>query len=96
MSENPLVIIGPNETDWYYTGRLINGISLYLKDDPAPTIEPRTPDGDGWILKSDNHWGTGDTFEDAWRYLLGAAFGPVDEWYDEDHLRTVLGLVESE
>jgi len=32
-------------------------------------------------------FGSGKTREEAWRYALGAAFGPIDAEYDEDGLR---------
>lgn len=34
--------------------------------------------------------GRGPSEEDAWRYALGAMFGPIDSDYDEQHLRTLL------
>lgn len=43
-----------------------------------------------------NQWGqsaTGDG-DEAWRYLLGADFGPVDEEYNEHILRDVLRRYE--
>lgn len=36
-------------------------------------------------------WGAGPTEEEAWRYALGAAFGPMDAEYDEAGLYTLLG-----
>lgn len=35
-------------------------------------------------------WGQGETPEEAWRYALGAMFGPADADYDDQHLQRAL------
>lgn len=37
-----------------------------------------------------NQWGQGLTSDEAWRYLIGADFGPIDSEYNEDALRSLL------
>ena len=43
-----------------------------------------------------NQWGMGKTQEEAWRYLIGNEFGPLDDTYEaedyEAHQRSMLGL----
>lgn len=43
------------------------------------------PDRDSCV-----EWGEAPTLDKAWRFALGAMFGPIDSEYDEDHLRAVL------
>lgn len=61
--------------------------------------------GDHWLVAEHfghdsiehmNQWGKGETEEEAWRYLIGADFGPLDDTYDDEgyeaHQRKMLGL----
>jgi hypothetical protein len=45
---------------------------------------------------SPNQWGTGATEDEAWRYLIGTDFGPLDATYSEEnyeaHQRKMLNL----
>jgi hypothetical protein len=83
--------------DTYYLGDLKAGQRVALRDryvhfqDHAQggyTVE-LCDDPDG---KEVAEWGSGRTLEEAWRYALGAMFGPVDAEYDEAHLRTLLDI----
>jgi len=42
-----------------------------------------------WTVKLDggNVWGTADTAEMAWRYAIGAEFGPIDEGFSPFRLK---------
>lgn len=50
----------------------------------------------GGAQDSPNQWGSAETEDEAWRYLIGADFGPLDDTYDdegyEEHQRRMLGL----
>ena len=42
------------------------------------------------VARSASDWGAGRTQEIAWRFALGAEFGPLDEGYDEAALLALL------
>lgn len=93
MSE--LLTIGPNGGDTYYTGPLTPAMTLAEAE--RFILQTRTEDGrfhieflDAPEDKVGAEWGTGETFEEAMRYALGAMFGPVDEEYDEAYLQRSL------
>lgn len=97
----PLIVTGPNGSDDYFTGDLDAGLAaagidqyvmLYQQDGVHICV---TSSHAGVALADDpmqyaNEWGTGFTPEEAARYCLGAAFGPVDEHFDEAALRGLL------
>lgn len=98
----PLIITGPNGSDDYFTGDLDAGLAAAGIDAYIVTWQPP---GGGWACITTSHagaavaddpmqyaheWGTGPTLEEAARYCLGAAFGPIDEHYDEAALRGLL------
>lgn len=68
------------------------------------TVEHKIEEGGYWIVtehrgstvESPNQWGSGSTEEEAWRYLIGADFGPLDATYEEEGYeqtqRKMLGL----
>lgn len=88
------VLLAENENgEWFYTGDLSAAKTLAALDrEPVVKVHP------------DNHWtvdlcdgidevaefGAGRTEEEAWRYALGAYFGPADSEYDEYHLMRAL------
>lgn len=45
---------------------------------------------DAACFEAADMWGRGDTEEEAYRYALGALFGPIDAQYDEDALRSAI------
>jgi hypothetical protein len=63
------------------------------------------PDNDTWKyivsehrggdVESPNQWGSGFTSDEAWRYLIGADFGPIDSEYNEGTLRITLAEVSA-
>lgn len=91
--ENVLIVEADNG-DSFYTGDLDAAKALVRKDrEPVVKVHP------------DNHWsvdlldgpddsvaefGAGRTEEQAWRYALGAYFGPADSGYDEHRLLRAL------
>lgn len=76
-----------------------NGSLLYIGPlDPAITFIKNNNEVDGpnrhiltgkWTVKLDggNVWGTADTSEMAWRYAIGAEFGPLDEGFTPFRLK---------
>lgn len=85
--------------DTYFQGDLEAGKRLAAQDRfPSVTyVEER----EAWLVElcddpdysSVAEWGGGKTLEEAWRYALGAMFGPEDGEYDERHLITILQVV---
>lgn len=87
----------------YYTGPL-EPAKRVMRDEYGDdlTVEHR-PEGH-WIVTehrgsthdNPNQWGQGPTEEEAWRYLIGTDFGPLDDTYDDEgyeaHQRRMLGL----
>lgn len=96
-------ILSETERGTYYTGPL-EPARRALRDayGDALTVERRT-DGT-WVVTehqgsehaNPNAWGAGASEEEAWRYLIGTDFGPLDETYEaegyEAHQRRMLGL----
>ena len=66
--------------DLIYIGPLQIAID-FIKGPNKATVEVFRPVGGGWRIELDegNVFGQADTQELAWRYALGAEFGPLDE-----------------
>lgn len=90
----------------YYTGPLNAGIAVAHRE--RYSAEGLTRPGVYRVNLSDSpaidalderdlaEWGSGPDRETAWRYALGALFGPIDDEYDADHLRRLIdGAVQS-
>lgn len=94
--EHALLIEHPETGDCYYTGDLTAG-RLLAENDGRIVKMGRHPSGVYWVHLNDSpdpdstaEWGHGASLEEAFRYALGAMFGPIDSEYSEDHLRWVL------
>jgi hypothetical protein len=81
--------------DTYYVGDLEAGKALVARD--RYVFEGPRPLGYYGVDLCDTEnpddvaeWGRGATPEEAWRYALGAAMGPIDADYDEAALRRAL------
>ena len=101
-----LLIEHPETGDWYYTGPLpaaqrVAALDAYphvtTRDDGSVSVllchtepPPNATPEEAWGVASE--WGAGATTEEAWRYVLGAAFGPPYDGYDESHLWTLLQI----
>ena len=97
-------ILTETEHGTYYTGPLEPAkramLDEYGDDDIGVDLRP---DGT-WLVtehrgathENPNQWGAGVTQEEAWRYLIGADFGPLDATYEDEgyeaHQRRMLGL----
>lgn len=46
--------------------------------------------GEGSGPDNPNQWGSGFTSDEAWRYLAGADFGPTDDEFNEQYLRSLI------
>lgn len=98
----PLLISHPETGGLYYVGELDPAKRLVAQDRIVFTGTQLQPGGVyHWVHLNDSEdpddtaeWGRGETAEEAWRYALGAAFGPVDDEYDEARLREALRLQE--
>ena len=80
----------------YYTGPLEAGLRIAIDNNYGrpPWLEV-TGNSDMFRVTDSHDFGCADTLEDAYRYYLGAAFGPMDEHYDEEYLtRLVKGLTD--
>lgn len=84
----PLLIEDPDCGDTYYTGPLMVAQDAARKD--RHVHKGQRPDGVWFVHLCDDfageqvaEWGNGSTIEQAWRFALGAYFGPIDEEYDE-------------
>lgn len=97
----PLLVSGLPGGD-FYVGPLAeakqliateSGIVEYLDSRGVYRVEFRTDLSD---VGSDNEFGAGPDQETAWRYALGAAFGPMDEFYDELLLADLLASVSGQ
>lgn len=91
----PLLIDGDGEADTYYTGDLTAGQALASENRYVFTDELTGSHYSVLLCDSLNRddlaeWGSGQSVEEAWRYALGAMFGPVDDEYDEALLRSAL------
>ena len=99
-------ILTETEHGTYYTGPL-EPAKRALLDEYGDNITVHYNDENGvWQVAehrgspvgdfSPNQWGLGATEEEAWRYLIGADFGPLDATYDDEgyeaHQRKMLGL----
>lgn len=71
---------GTDLTEWR------EGNRVFVGEHRGSAVEP-----DALVEISDcTQWGVGFTSDEAWRYLIGADFGPIDEHYNEDYLRNLL------
>lgn len=91
----PVLLVEDDNGDWFYTGDLTPAKRL-VKHEREPVVKVHT----------DNRWtvdliekgsvddvaeyGRGRTKNEAWRYALGAYFGPADDEYDEHRLLRAL------
>lgn len=84
-----LLVVDPETGDTFYTGPLEAGIRLAQKYRivSVEQVDGGVLVGLGDSFPSDAEWGCGPTEEIAWRFALGAMFGPIDSEYDEDSLR---------
>lgn len=101
-STQPLLVEKGPHDDPYFTGDLEAGKAVFRADlfgDQNIAVREHADRGlwsvelhDGTVAGDGNlrSWGTAPTVDEAWRYLLGAEFGPIDSEYDEDHLRSLL------
>lgn len=96
LAAHPLIDVAPNGTDSYFTGSLAQGqVLARLNRHIAVTQDAGLH---WWVrfyddpddLNSESEWGKGTTQEEAWRYVLGAYFGPADAEYDEPRLYQAL------
>lgn len=95
-------ILTETEDGTYYTGPL-EPARRALLDEYGDSITVEQSEGH-WIVTehrggthdNPNAWGKGATEEEAWRYLIGSDFGPLDDTYDDEgyeaHQRRMLGL----
>lgn len=77
--------------DTYFQGNLEAGKTLAGQD--RYLFDGRHPEGGFFAHLADDEegdevaeWGGGQTQEEAWRFALGAYFGPIDAEYDEQWL----------
>lgn len=80
-----LLVTGENGDDLYYVGPLDAGLRLFAEEEGP--VSAKWENGRWLVQDGGNHWGAGPTQEQALRYLLAAAFGPVDDEYDEAGLQ---------
>lgn len=64
-------------------------VTVYLCDQEGDN-EGCSPASEEDAKYYEREFGRATTFEDAWRYALGAMFGPDDDGYDDPHLRRLL------
>ena len=71
----------------YYTGPMEAGLRIATDSNygKPPWLED-TGNSEILCVTDSHHYGYADTLEDAYRYYLGAVFGPMDEHYDEEYL----------
>lgn len=89
------LLIERDNGDAYYTGPLMNGLALVLIDRVIFTegyedvfhVEFRDFPGNSGDTAE---WGRGETLDEALRWAMGAFFGPLDEFYSEKELHTLL------
>jgi len=74
--------------DTYYVGPLDPAMQIAVDEDTEIRVEKVW---DHYQVNSDHHWGNGKSLEEAWRYFLGAMFGPIDSEYDDEHVRQMVG-----
>lgn len=81
-------LLVPGESgDPFYTGPLEPGSRLAVADEGPLSVQY---EGRHWTVEDGSHWGTALTLDEAWRYYLGAVFGPLDEAYNEARLSVML------
>lgn len=94
VNEDHPLIVNPSG-DTYFIGDLAAGKSFveldrYVREVEHPSGQWRVALCDDPQGKSEAEWGSGPTLEEAWRFALGAYFGPIDDEYDEDRLVNLL------
>ncbi len=100
-------ILAETKHGTYYTGPLAPAKRAML-DEYGDSITVEHLDWTGYWLVTEhrgsdhgnpNQWGKGETEEEAWRYLIGCDFGPLDETYEDEgyeaHQRMMLGLPDT-
>ena len=75
----------------YYVGPLSAGLSIATDNNYGrpPWVED-TGNSEMFCVTDSHHYGYADTLEGAYRYYLGAVFGPMDEYYDEEYLTKMI------
>ena len=103
MSKNSILRETPRGT--YYTGPL-EPAQRMMRDEYGEDLTVQRREDGVWIVTehrgtggthdNPNQWGAGATEEEAWRYLIGTDFGPLDSTYEnegyEANQRRALGL----
>jgi hypothetical protein len=102
MSESNSILT-EREGGTYYTGPL-RPAQRAMRNEYGDDLDVERRDDGTWVVtehrgtthENPNQWGAGATEEEAWRYLIGADFGPLDPTYIhegyEAHQRKMLGL----
>lgn len=94
---NTLLEYREEHDSWYFTGDL-DAAKRYLRGWYGERLfEIERPTGAFTVGEGDSpedlhSWGTSTTgdHEEAWRYFAGVDFGPVDEEYNDEALRSLL------
>lgn len=88
--------------DWYFTGDLRSGKRLALRDRTSETRMEETESGPVYRVelsadgRGADEWGAStEDMAEAWRFALGAYFGPLDEEYDGSELAAMLRVVSA-
>lgn len=88
-SAHPLDVASNGDT--YFVGHDLEAAKRLVLRDRWAKVERH--DGHVYVSLCDDEtliqeaeWGSGATEEVAWRFALGAAFGPIDTEYDESRL----------
>lgn len=99
-------LLTERDGDTYYTGPLDFG--KWFAEYPEgryPSVTGPIEERDGAFLvelcddeeRNDvAEYGSGATEEEAWRFALGAMFGPIDDGYDEDSLLGMIAEYDAE
>lgn len=100
--KNSILVETMNGT--YYTGPLEPAKRALLDEYGDSITVTQDPEIGAWSVTehrggasdNPNQWGQGRTEEEAWRYLIGTDFGPLDATYEDEgyeaHQRLMLGL----
>lgn len=91
----PALLLASEERTFYYETGAARSHSLHRVKFCTPTMAMVLDDRGTTVapICEDEH-GTGASAEEAFRFALGALFGPLDEGYDNDLLRQNLILHE--
>jgi hypothetical protein len=97
--QRPLLTEGANG-DTLYTGPIGPGMAAAHSERDVKVEHPSERGGKTWRVSlhdspnlmptTEAEWGCAATLEEAWRYALGAFFGPVDAEYSEDLLVRII------